>query len=89
MDIGSLVECIANFEETESEVIIPIRGNIYVVRDILAFEDGLGVYLEEIINPKKKYLDATERAFSIKGFREIQPPMQISIENLVQEFNEV
>jgi len=84
MDIGSLVECIETFEYEEG-LTYPVKGSYYVVRDILALNGGIGLHLEEIRNPTKMYSDGTEKAFDIKGFKEVQPPVTISFKNLIKE----
>lgn len=84
MDIGSLVECIETFEYEEG-LVYPVKGAYYVVRDILALNGGIGLHLEEIKNPIKTYSDGVEKAFDIKGFKEVQPPMTITLKNLIKE----
>lgn len=89
MKVGSLVECIKDFSifrqnrKFEKYETFPIKGNIYTVRGI---PNDRVILLEEIINPIKPYNDGNkECAFDMEGFREIQPPMEINIEELMSE----
>lgn len=88
MKIGSLVECtLDNWHVILGEK-VPVKGNIYTVREVIERAGLVGLMFEEIINSVHKYDDATgETAFDSRGFRELQPPMDISqlIENLQTE----
>jgi hypothetical protein len=86
MKVGSLVECIKSFtaKETNGEN-VPILGNIYTVRDITKIGGNVGLRLEEIINYPQLYKEGVfECAFFIERFREIQPPLDIDIESLIE-----
>jgi len=89
MKVGSLVECIDDSTPPEGwECIPPIRKNIYTIRGITPCHDakgslGLGIHTEEVINLCNPF--GFEYAWAIERFREIQPPMEISIESLLEE----
>lgn len=91
MQVGSLVECIESFNNDNRGIYKdieknPIVGNIYTVRNIVELNEKIGIQLEEIMNPILKYNDCIgETFFNIKKFREIQPPMEINIEELMEE----
>lgn len=53
MEVGSLVECISEFDDIEFES-TPIIGNVYTIREIIG---GRWPYitLQEIINPITEY----------------------------------
>ena len=87
MKIGSLVECINdNWAPTIvdpvfcAHIIFPIKGPIYVVRNIITDKDGTGILLEEIVNPVEKFPNGEigEARWGVSRFRELQPPMDIS-----------
>ena len=92
MRIGSLVEntilidtgnddCV-NFKYNGG--IFPVVGNIYTVRGFKKGIYGLGIYLEEIINPEMPMSEGrAEPSFIISFFREIQPPMEVKIDELL------
>jgi len=89
MKIGSLVECITNFsnafEIKSGLVICPVQHDLYIIRDIKECkpENDIGVHLEEIVNNKNNH--GIEFFYSIHGFKEVQPPMKIDIEELMTE----
>lgn len=87
MQTGSLVECIKDLQKYapygEST---PIMGNIYTVREIVEIQDDVGIRLEEIVNLPQIYREGfNECAFHIEDFRELQPPMDIEIDKLIEE----
>lgn len=81
MKVGSLVLLIKPFEllERKNHEIRPEMGVIYTIREIRSTARGVGITLEEIVNPMYNYQDGyNEVCFNIEKFREIQPPMDIS-----------
>ncbi len=88
MRVGSLVQCIGDITKNivSIEVIqyynlsYPVINEVYEVREI----NGEYIRLQEIVNrPIEKYRNDpssgfTEVEFHITGFREVQPPMDIS-----------
>jgi len=87
MRIGSLVELVNdNWNHKGLGIDIntkyPIKGKIYTVREIVF---GDAIRLSEIVNKKQKYKHAYgEKAFTASRFRELQPPMHISIESILE-----
>lgn len=94
MQQGSLVECILDITQNKRaieiaskyNVTLPVKGIIYTIRDI----EGEYVRLEEIVNgimPKKEVSNTEygEPWFNKEGFREVQPPMIIDIESMIEE----
>jgi len=99
MQVGSLVECI---DSTIGYIValgkqIPLsslsKGSYYTIREIrpCRFSGVLGVLLEEISNHIVMHKDgsASEGAYNINKFREIQPPMEISINEIISEKDKV
>jgi hypothetical protein len=87
MQIGSLVECIEDLQKyaTKGET-TPIKGNIYTVREIFECDEYVAIRLEEIINTPQLYnCGFMECGFWIGKFRELQPPMDIEIDKLIEE----
>ena len=81
MKVGSLVECIEDFPLwaqilTDIEN-VPVRGNIYTIRDVIPNNERIGLHLEEITNIPNKSHNGKEPTFGLRLFREIQPPMEI------------
>lgn len=90
MKVGSLVECINDNwvrYEDDKHISFPAKGSIYTVRDITVWgKCGVGIRLEEIINPPDLYVEGVgECTFDIKKFRELQSPIDIS--ELIEELN--
>jgi len=88
MKVGSLVKCI------RSTVIInpfwegtpAIAGEIYTIRDLLPNPSNGApvIYLEEMKNAINTF-SGKEYGYSPDDFREIQPPMEVSLEQILQE----
>lgn len=92
MKVGSLVELVYDnwylLEKlSKLGVVYPVKGKIYTIREIVFSQEGCGVLLEEIINPKihNTRNGMVEHGFRIERFRELLPPMQISIEEILEE----
>lgn len=87
MEIGSLCELIDDNwgQRAFDDEIFPVKGPIYTVRDIEDTTTGTAIRLEEIINKKYHYNDDYgETCFLMRRFRELQPPMDISM--LIEEY---
>jgi len=70
MKVGDRVVCIRSFERQERGVNNPVRGRYYTVRGVF---NGDAITLEEIINPKRQYMDAFDEArFNIIAFRKLE-----------------
>lgn len=85
MKIGSLVECIKQMGRTD--MAIPIKGKIYTVGDIgthVAYGGEIGVLLDEVHNRQHSQYKK-EYCFRPTSFRELLPPMQISIESIFEK----
>jgi hypothetical protein len=87
MHLGSLVECIKGFPVSKRNGLnVPEKGIIYIIRGFYPNCDGLGVFLEEVVNPQQHFVQGyMEPSWDAKSFREVQPPMNIDIENLIHE----
>lgn len=85
MKIGSLVECISHKSEGYPNHIGLKVGDIYTVRDIVKCKCGCisppAIYLEEVINIESGL--GQEYGYDIEDFREVQPPMSVSIEEII------
>lgn len=80
--------CIHTFYERHGEVgiIRPVANTIYTIRGFTKDNGKTGVLLEEIVNPPLHYENGDhEISFYIKHFRELQPPMDIQISDLLPE----
>lgn len=82
MKVGSIVECINNSTIPTLAIQIgykiPKLATAYTIRDFYTYPKGLGIYLEEIINPRVyTTIGIHEIAYSIKNFRELQLPDDI------------
>jgi hypothetical protein len=84
MQIGSLIECVQTANAFMRSLYYEVKywptvGNIYTVRGIIQNEGGVGIQIEEVVNPAYNYIEGTtEGAYDVKWFREVQPPMSIS-----------
>jgi hypothetical protein len=92
MKVGTIVECVNGMFKPSayrSCKFLPKDGNCYTIRGILEIPgQGLGVYLEEIVNPeiRAKFNGVEiqmEPLFYIGRFREVK-----EIDELVQELLE-
>lgn len=89
MRVGSLVECIKTMS-CNYNVVMPKIKSIYTIRDVKKFDcvnfSGIGILLEEIVNAKFKFVTGLEEPyFHIEFFRELLPPIEISIENILEK----
>lgn len=86
MKIGSLVQCIKDFPNSKKNGFnVPVKGNIYTIR---AFDNDSQIFilLDEVYNKMEAFSDGYgEPSWLAKNFIEIQPPMNIDIENLIHE----
>lgn len=96
MQVGSLVECIHDFEKepyywSNYNINYPVKNSIYTIREVVIRRDkrndiSHGLLLEEIVNAPQLYTDGmVENAFHVDAFREIQPPMDIDIQQLLPQ----
>ena len=87
MKVGSLVECQCDFSKYSMPFKVPLKGGIYTVRDIIPCKQGNdGLLLQEIINePSQLFNGNREPSFGSIKFRELQPPMTISIDEILKE----
>jgi len=91
MRVGSLVQCIKGFPVSKAAGYnVPEKGLIYTIREVDTYADGFGILLDEVINGNEFFLDKgktvyDEMSWHSQNFIEVQPPMNIDIENLIQE----
>lgn len=78
MQVGSLVELVNdNWPIRQNNEIFPVKGIIYTVRS-LGIEGG--IHLEEIVNQPNHYIQGyAECEFKVSRFKELQPPIDISM----------
>lgn len=88
MKIGSLVEHIRAAKKPMCGIVQLVVGEIYTIREIQNFDSGIAVCLEEVINTRHPLYDF-EIGYNIERFREIQPPMEIKIEDFITELQPV
>lgn len=68
--VGQEVECIGDFSPRYGVMNVPIKGNVYKIRDIVCISENVGFHLVEISNPVVQFNDAyTEGSFQDKRFR--------------------
>jgi len=91
MKVGSLVVYVANLRYID--MITPDPSEIYTVREIVLSQSiqnivpHLGVKLEEIVNGTVAYMRGdtkTELVYIADHFKEVQPPMEINLEELLK-----
>lgn len=82
MKIGSLVECVQSIgpvlNGTNSMPYNPKKGELYVVQAII---DKDVIRLKECYNPHPDWV-----GYMMRCFKEVQPPIEIIIEELQTEF---
>lgn len=87
--VGSKIVAIVHFHQvtrTHPGHIVPIKGEIYTVRDILKTSYATGVYLKEIVNAPYQFNDGfNEMAWNIVYFWEVD---EMFAENLLNEISE-
>jgi len=90
MKVGSIVKCIKlGGYDSDPTVECPKIGSTYTVRGI--YESPLGkykksIYLEEIKNGPNIF--GVEPSFYMPSFRELLPPEECSLEELMEELEE-
>lgn len=95
MQIGSLVVCVKKDEggwvasgvDITHKITTPTLNELYVVREVRKEKKEVGILLEEIINPTFHFMGngTLEPAFNAKNFAEVQPPVEIKIDELQYE----
>lgn len=79
MKVGSKVVCITSLCVRSIDppgTKVPIKGDIYTVREMVPDTVGMGIRLEEIVNPRHPYIHnmkmvITECGFAVEFFREV------------------
>lgn len=84
MQIRSIVECVKIFHTGDNPIpyTFPVMKVLYVVRSIYEI-GGVFIRLEEIICPMH-HSGYFELGWHIDGFKEVQPPMKIDLEELLK-----
>lgn len=86
MKVGSLVECISDRPTVWPECKPVVLGEIYTVRGFeTLWSPDIGVFLEEITNVPHPIDPSLEFCYKIDRFKEIQPPMEIKLSDLIPE----
>lgn len=72
--IGQQVVCVKDFVGFNPyKDTLPEKGSVYTIRGFHTSPLGVGIYLEEIINPRHNWTDGfVEAAFSVEGFRPVR-----------------
>lgn len=72
---GQFVECIeSEWKSPKPKIRYPVKGSIYVVRDVELRGHIPGIRLEEIVNDVFQFDDLrTEPAFDASAFRPVDP----------------
>lgn len=83
MKVGSLVECVKTIVSSTVSRFnckIPVKGNIYTVRDVFTSNyNAPCIRLEEIVNPLNPDT-GREFGYGVEYFRELQIPPSITAE---------
>jgi hypothetical protein len=84
MKVGSIVECVKPSNYLTDDI-HPVVGKIYTVREINT-NVSTGLRFEEIVNEMKMqhYGFVEEVSFDIKRFRELLPPDEVNLEELLE-----
>jgi len=70
---GDEVECIRQPVGGYGCETVPVVGSVYTVREMMAFDEGIGLRLVEIVNARLLYLNGVnECAFAINYFRPLR-----------------
>lgn len=70
--VGQQVVCVHEFE-THPHTILPVKGLVYTIRGIVTFRKRVGLLLEELVNPPRKWSDGfLEASFEAEGFRPVK-----------------
>ena len=94
MQVGSIVECVnGNFYRIPGsrKVKLPKEGKLYTVIGIEPHHLGVGVYIEECNDIIRVHYRDSGRVnlmlvpFHISRFREVLPPSEITIDEIVSE----
>jgi len=91
MKIGSIVELINdNWSKRVNYKNMPFKGKLYEVAGFTKGRKGLGIYIkerQEIINVTKDGISSHYDfpSFLKRRFKEVQPPMEISIESILEQ----
>ncbi len=73
-EVGKQVVCIRNGKNKAEGETDAVVGEVYTIRKIVSFAAGVGLYLEEIINPPVWCTDGLiERGLWIERFRPVKP----------------
>lgn len=84
---GDLVVCVDDSQGSDPVITYPVRGMIYTVRELDHTPGDPAIYLCEIVNPLRHYLQGyCEAAFLLRRFRPIRKP---SIEILRKAVDDV
>jgi hypothetical protein len=76
--VGQKVVCIGRFvAEGYCEEVLPTKGEVYTIRDLVFYQGHAGVLLEEIRNPPRLYNmgeahGVCECAFAARQFRPVK-----------------
>lgn len=68
--VGSRVVCVETFSASPYAETLPVKGEVYTIREVAWCGLECGVHLREIENPVREYMHGwSEAYFSIDGFR--------------------
>ena len=75
--VGDKVQCILDvdlIEDSAESDTLPVKGEIYTIRDIEAADDGIYLRFVEIVNAPGFYFEGYgECSFHTEGFRPVEP----------------
>ena len=71
--VGQRVVCIETWCDIPGVPVLPVRGGIYKIRNIIARAEDIGLMFSELINPSQAWRDGYgEAAFNVEYFRPLQ-----------------
>ena len=93
MKVGSIVQLVDdNWKQPQHSkaialgITFPVKNKDYTIRTIDGRSGGFWLTLEEIINEERQFNDFYgEPTFSIKKFKELLPPIDINLEEILEE----
>lgn len=79
--VGMKVVCVGRIICANGIEAYPVNGQVYTIRTITAYDEGVFIRLKEIVNPVLSYANGVEECdFHVEGFRPLQQrPTDISI----------
>lgn len=84
--VGQKIICVEAFTiKRKNQEAYPVVGETYTVRGVVMHMGSIGILLEEIVNPERRYRDGmNEAAFSIDNF--VSAEYQSAVPSILKSF---